>query len=79
MKKVGGVFLIAIGVILIGFGLLRILTVAMTFTNGADSAYGIGFLAGTFVVTILFALIGWKAIGKGRAMFSSGQSGAIDG
>lgn len=69
MRKVGGVLLIALGVILLVVAALRAISVLLMFFGGESTAYGIGFIAGTAVVVVLFAALGLKAMKKGKSLF----------
>jgi len=73
MRKLSGIILIIVGVILIALAALRAFSVLTIFLNAEASAYGGGYFAGTVVMLILFSFLGIKAFKKGRGMFKSSK------
>lgn len=71
MRKLGGIILIIVGVILIALAALRAFSVLTIFLNEEASAYGGGFFAGTVVMLILLSFLGFKSFKKGRRMLQS--------
>jgi len=71
MKKLGGITLIIVAVILIALAALRAFDVLAIFLNEEASAYGGGFFAGTVVMLILLSFLGFKSFKKGRGMLKS--------
>ena len=74
MRKIGGVLLIVIGVILILFASLRAVGIFIIFLGGEQTAYGFGFITGTVVFVILFIALGIKTIKKGRTLFAAKET-----
>lgn len=74
MRKIGGVLLVGLGVILILFGIFRILDVLVVFFSAEQSTYGAGFVAGTLVAVVLIVAVGREAIKKGRKFFDPSEN-----
>lgn len=71
MKKFGGFLLMGIGILLILIAVARAINVSMIFMDSGASAYGIGFIAGTLIMLILFSALGIKAFKKGRTLVNT--------
>ena len=70
MKKLGGVLLIIIGVVLILLAVLRIVSVLFVTLESEMTAYSVGTLVGLAVIVILLLVFGLKSIKKGKSMYS---------
>ncbi|MDG1905295.1 MAG: hypothetical protein P8I38_06690 [Arenicella sp.] len=68
MKKIGGFALMALGVLLILIAVLRTISVLMVFMSNGATSYGIGFIAGTALMLLLFSVLGVKAFKKGKSI-----------
>ena len=73
MKKVGGILLIVLSVILLVLAVLKLISMASLLLSDdlSISSYLIGNLVGALLGTILFSALAYKAFKKGRALTKS--------
>ena len=70
MKKVGGILLLILGCLLLilsAFHAFNILSSLLS-SGGGNSSYAIGHLFGSVLGLLLFIVLGYKAIIKGKAL-----------
>lgn len=70
LKKLGGVLLVIIGVVLILLAVLRIVSVLFVTLESEMTAYSVGTLVGLAVIVILLLVFGLKSIKKGKSMYT---------
>jgi len=66
MRKLGGVIVLVIGVILIGLAVLRGLDTLGVLLSTEISTYGTGYMVGSLVAVVLLSYFGVKLVKKGR-------------
>ncbi len=66
MRKLGGVIVLLIGVILIGLAVLRGLDTLGVLLSTETSTYGTGYMVGSLVAVVLLSYFGVKLFKKGR-------------
>ncbi len=70
MNKLGGVFLMLIGVVFVGLAILRGLGTLNVLLSTETSSYGIGFMVGSLVAVVLLSYFGVKLFKKGKSLMA---------
>jgi len=69
MKKAGGILLLILGIFLLMGSAINAFNMLSTFSiSNLNSSYDIGFLVGSVLGLLIFIVLGYKSISKGRKL-----------